>query len=58
LLVKLTIFFALLIILVKLLQTIKFPFRKKNIKNKNFRNKKINIDTEFVQDADFEELEK
>mgnify|MGYP001157177598 FL=1 len=57
-LVKLTIFFALLIILIKLLQTIKFAFRKKDIKNKNIRNKKINIDTEFVQDADFEELEK
>jgi hypothetical protein len=31
---------------------------KKNIKKKSVSNKKINIDSENVQDADFEEIEK
>ena len=57
-LLKLIICLVGLIFLLKLTQMIRISSYKKNIKKKSVSNKKINIDSENVQDADFEEIEK
>lgn len=57
-LLKLIICLVGLIFLLKLTQMIRISSYKKNIKKRSVSNKKINIDSENVQDADFEEIEK
>ena len=57
-LLKLIICLVGLIFLLKLTQMIRISSSKKNIKKKSVSSKKINIDSENVQDADFEEIEK
>ena len=57
-LLKLIICLIGLIFLLKLTQMIRISSSKKNIKKRSVSNKKINIDSKNVQDADFEEIEK
>lgn len=57
-LLKLIICLVGLIFLLKVTQMIRISSYKKNIKKRSVSNKKINIDSENVQDADFEEIEK